>query len=115
MNDSVPALRGDAVEDDIQLDGSRHLTIDASDVDREWFAVVQLVFDAERQIREGEVTLEGPGEPWSGAIQDILDLETNGYFRLRALFGDPEAPEEAVVVEMEEDEAGSYHVIVARD
>ena len=111
----MPPLRGEPIADDVQLDGSRHLTIVAVDLDRAWVAEIHLVIDEERALREGEVSVEGPDATWSGALEDVLDFETRGYLRLRALFGDPDGLEEPVVVEAEEDEAGTYHVLIAPD
>ncbi len=111
----LPPLRGEPVSDEVQLDGSRHLTVQAGDAGQQWLVTLHLIVDREHDLREGELTLEGPDAAWSGALEDVLDFEARGSLRLRALFCDPDAGEEQVVVELEEDAGGSYHLLVVFD
>ena len=68
MRDGPSAFRGDALSDEIQLDGSRHLTIGANDETRAWACTLHLIFEAEGGLREGEIDVQGPGEAFSGEI-----------------------------------------------
>ncbi len=110
---NVPPLRGEAVADEMQLDGSRHLTVRAIDASEEWEGTIHLIIDEEHNVREGELTVDGPGGSWSGALGEVLEFEPRGSLRLRALFADPDTEVAPVVVEVGEEEAGTFHVNVA--
>lgn len=115
MRDGPTAFRGDALADEIQLDGSRHLTIGANDKTGAWACTLHLIFEAEGGLREGEIEVEGPGAAFSRALEDVLDLEAHGLLRLRATFGDPDTEVVPLVVLVDQDEADSYRIIVDAD
>ena len=113
MGSELPPLRGEAVADEVQLDGSRHLTIEAADDGRDVVATLHLIVDREQEVSEAEVTVTGPGGSWSAVLVETVEFEAGGALRLRGLFRGPE--DEAIVVEAVEGEAGWYDVVVARD
>ena len=110
-----PPLRGVTVEDATHLDGSRHLTIEASDERGAWLLVLNLVVDRDLRSPEGDCTIDGPGTNWSGGLRDVLELALSERLRLRARFGEPEGNAQLLDVEAEEDESGAYTVIVGAD
>ena len=114
---SLPPLFGEAVADEIQLDGSRHLTLEAVDADDVWRATLHLVIDEEKVVREGEMVLEGPikerlegpAEEWSGALAETLAFSAEASaadsgMRLRARFSDVDGVAWQVEVDATDDE-----------
>lgn len=66
------SLEGDAVSDETQLDGTRHLTIELADAAEDWLCTLHLILDAEGGRHEGELELDGPGDTvWTAALRDV--------------------------------------------
>ncbi len=110
-----PPLQGVSVEDATYLDGSRHLSIEASDESGAWTLLLNLVLDRDLRSPEGDCTIDGPGTNWSGGLRDVLELEPAERLRLRARFGDAESAGQGVNVEAQEDESGGYSIVVRAD
>jgi hypothetical protein len=70
------SLEGDAVSDETQLDGTRHLTIELADAEEDWLCTLHLILDAEGGQHEGELELDGPGDAvWTAALRDVDDWD----------------------------------------
>ena len=110
-----PPLRGVTVEDATHLDGSRHLTIEASDERGGWILVLNLVVDRDLRSPEGDCTIDGPGTNWSGGLRDVLELALAERLRLRATFGESGETAQLLDVEAEEDASGAYRITVRAD
>jgi len=66
------SMEGDAVSDETQLDGTRHLTIELADDAEDWLCTLHLILDAEGGRHEGELELDGPGDAvWTAALRDV--------------------------------------------
>ena len=98
-------LQGEAVSDERQLDGSRHLAIEAGDEAQGERVLLRLVISREGALTEGELEMEGGREAWWG-----------GLLRARARFGDPNVERGARWMEvMEGDEPGLFAVTLRSD
>lgn len=106
MQPDPPPLQGEAVMDERQLDGARHLTLDFAAAAGDWSVALHLVMDRDGAPREGELEIEGAGGVWSGALVRVEAVETAGPLRLRASFraDDPAVPER--VIDLREDAEG---------
>ena len=105
MDQTIPPLRGDAVQDERQLDGSRHLTVDMADPSGSWFCSLHCVVDREGTLREAELELETPDGPWSGDLDVVDRLSVAGPLRLLATFVDAG---HRITVELQGDEESGY-------
>lgn len=88
MESTVPPFTGEAVQDERQLDGSRHLTVDLVDPFGGWFLSLHSILDADGGLREAELELESPDGPWSGALEAVERISREGPLRLLATFAD---------------------------
>lgn len=106
MADEAIILTGDAVDDERQLDGRRHLTIDLVDESDEWFCTTHLIFGAKGGLDEAEIEVEGPGRIWSGVLQEVLALSEEGPLELRARFAELDGAEAGLELSEAADAAG---------
>jgi hypothetical protein len=80
-------LRGDAVSDERQLGGKRHLTVELADSDGAWLCTLQLVLDSKGGQHEGGLELEGPGgEVWVGELRVVERAAVEERVSLQARF-----------------------------
>ncbi len=95
MLDSPVHLSGDAVSDEIQLDGKRHLTLQLVDALGLWLATLYLVLDLEGGHHEAELELEhGDALIWPGVLDGEIrigaqiedDVDLDGGLRCKAIF-----------------------------
>ncbi len=85
---TIPPLRGAAVQDERQLDGSRHLTVDLADPLGAWACSLQGVLDRGGALSEAELELETPDGPWSGGLAAVERVSREPPLRLLAVFED---------------------------
>ncbi len=88
MQITIPQLQGAAVEDERQLDGSRHLTVDLADAMGGWYCSLHAILDREGGLREAELELDSPDGPWSGALAAVERATAERPLRLLATFED---------------------------
>ncbi|PZC49408.1 MAG: hypothetical protein DK306_000647 [Chloroflexi bacterium] len=88
MQSTIPPFQGEAVRDERQLDGSRHLTVDLVDSFGSWYVSLHSILDREGGLREAELELESPDGPWSGGLDVVEQISGEGPLRLRATFED---------------------------
>ena len=105
MLPDVLTLRGDAVADERQLDGKRHLTMELVAGEATWLCTLHLILDTEGGRHEGELALEGPGEEvWVGGLDVVEDTAVEERVSLVGRFESEEG--ERLEVELEEGEGG---------
>ena len=90
MAHSPIILHGDIVEDERQLDGSRHLTLTLVDDDAAWSCTVNLHIDRENRLREGSLEIDSPARVGSAVLDRVLDLQVEPALALSAEFSDIE-------------------------
>ncbi len=111
MHAELWSLQGEAVFDERQLDGSRHLAIEASGEAQGERVLLQLVISREGELREGELEIEGERDAWSGGLLRQVRVDSDSPLHARARFGDPSVEREARWMEvMERDEPGLFAV-----
>jgi hypothetical protein len=88
MRITIPPLHGVAVQDERQLDGSRHLTVDLADPGGDWACSLQGVLDRGGALHEAELELDTPDGPWSGALAAVERVRPEPPLRLLAIFED---------------------------
>ena len=103
MASIIPPLQGAAVQDERQLDGSRHLTVDLVDPLGGWLCSLHCILDAEGGLREAELDLETPDGPWSAGLDGVQRISRAGPLRLLASFTDAGF---TLRVDLREDEEG---------
>jgi hypothetical protein len=94
MLDSPIRLSGDAISDETQLDGKRHLTLQLVDPLDDWLVTLHLILDLEGGRHEAELELEhGDDAVWSGVLhgEAVVDSQTedadlDGGLRCEAIF-----------------------------
>jgi hypothetical protein len=95
MLDRSIVLRGDVVEDDHQLDGSRHLALAFVDAGAEWFCTLSLVIDRAGRLHEGALEIEGCRGDGSAVLDEVLELQSEPTLELAAIFHDTESGSDA--------------------
>ena len=109
-------LQGEAVSDERQLDGSRHLAIEAGGEAQGERVLLRLVISREGALTEGELEMEGGREAWSGGLLRQVRVDSDSPLRARARFGDPNVERGARWMEvMEGDEPGLFAVTLRSD
>ena len=107
---------GDAIADETQLDGKRHLTLQLVDSLEIWLATVHLILDLEGGRHEAELELaRGAEAVWSGALdgeaQVEADTEAGGGLRCEAVFHGEDG--ERVFLSVIESDAGYFDAVCA--
>jgi hypothetical protein len=84
----IPPLQGDAVHDERQQDGSRHLELEMVDPLGRWLCSLHCILARDGTLREAEMDLDSPDGPWSAGLDVVEQISTEGPLRLLALFTD---------------------------
>ena len=114
--DCVRKMVGEAISDERQLDGSRHLEIEAKDSEHGGYLLLRLVVSREGDLVEGELEVESAGEAWSGALTEHGRVEFETPLRVRARFGEVEGSGEGLGLDVVEgDEPGLFRVELRGD
>jgi hypothetical protein len=118
MLDGPIHLSGDAVSDETQLDGKRHLTLQLVDPLELWLAALHLILDLEGGRHEAELELErGDESVWSGVLAGEIrmgaqtedDADLDGGLRCEAVFRGED--DERVSVALSESEPGAFDAV----
>ncbi len=118
MLESPIHLSGDAVSDETQLDGKRHLTLQLVDPFEVWLATLHLILDLEGGRHEAELELEqGDESVWSGVLDGEIrvgaqtedDADLDGGLRCEAVFRGEEG--DRVSVALSESEPGFFDAV----
>ena len=84
----IPPLQGQAVQDERQLDGSRHLELELVDPLGGWLCSLHCILERDGAVREAELDLDSPDGPWSAGLDAVDRISTEGPLRLLASFTD---------------------------
>ncbi len=104
-------MQGDAIADETQLDGKRHLTVELADARGDWLCTVHLILDREGGEHEAELELEGPEDAvWSGAMVSLDVTELDESVELQGIFRADEGA--AADLELREGEGGAFTATV---
>lgn len=110
------SLQGEAVSDERQLDGSRHLVIEAADAGQDGLVSLRLVISREGELAEGELEIARGEDAWSGGLLRQVRVDSDSPLRAHARFGDPNAERVARWMEVVEgDEPGLFVVTLRSD
>ena len=92
MRDSSITLTGFAVEDELHLDGSRHLIVELVDSSDDWSCSLSLVLEKGGNLVEGTFEMDYLGAVRSAVLEDVLSLRHEPFLMLTANFIDTDTP-----------------------